>query len=280
MFTFQKFVYQDNAISVMIDAKGNPWFDAPSVCKVLGYVRDASNVLEKLEDDEKILLDRKKYSDPTPAVGSESDYPSEGCSEIARKNGGAQKKWFVNEPGLYSLILGSEKPEARQFKRWITHEVLPGIRKTGSYTLTEKQPETPYTPPTLEQLQEAARSHNKWEADVSRLLDEVVKWNNILDPEFWSLVKRVEALEKPAKKQLVQVMLNFQENLEAEAKIIRLIEEFGYNKNGKRGMSWSLLCRYNAMPADELLQNLVSLMGKKLIRRVGTTKRTTYELVS
>lgn len=42
---------------------------------------------------------------------------------------------IVNEPGLYSLVLGSRKPEAKRFKRWVTHEVLPAIRKTGSYAV-------------------------------------------------------------------------------------------------------------------------------------------------
>ena len=44
---------------------------------------------------------------------------------------------IVNEPGLYSLILGSRKPEAKQFKRWITHEVIPTIRKTGGYVAND-----------------------------------------------------------------------------------------------------------------------------------------------
>ena len=58
--------------------------------------------------------------------------------------GGIQQMTIVNEPGLYSVILRSDKPEAKAFKRWITHEVIPAIRKTGSYgvTITEKEPFT------------------------------------------------------------------------------------------------------------------------------------------
>jgi len=48
--------------------------------------------------------------------------------------GGEQEMIIVSEAGLYSLVLGSCKPEVKQFKRWITHEVLPSIRKTGSYS--------------------------------------------------------------------------------------------------------------------------------------------------
>lgn len=52
--------------------------------------------------------------------------------------GGYQQVTIVNEPGLYTLILGSRKPEARLFKRWITHEVIPQIRKTGGYSVQPK----------------------------------------------------------------------------------------------------------------------------------------------
>lgn len=52
---------------------------------------------------------------------------------IIQTPGGPQKINIINEPGLYSLILRSRKPEAKQFKRWVTHEVLPEIRRTGKY---------------------------------------------------------------------------------------------------------------------------------------------------
>jgi hypothetical protein len=53
--------------------------------------------------------------------------------------GGLQDLWCVNEPGLYSLILGSKKPEAKPFKRWVTHEVLPSLRRTGTYSLLQQR---------------------------------------------------------------------------------------------------------------------------------------------
>jgi prophage antirepressor-like protein len=56
----------------------------------------------------------------------------------------------VNEPGLYSLILGSRKPEAKRFKRWVTHEVLPAIRRTGRYALPgAAEPQLPQQAPAL-----------------------------------------------------------------------------------------------------------------------------------
>ena len=86
-----------------------PWFVAVDVCKAL-EIEGTSRAVERLDEDEK------------------------GMSSI-HTLGGNQQLTIVSESGLYSLVLGSRKPEAKQFKRWITHEVLPTIRKTGQYSL-------------------------------------------------------------------------------------------------------------------------------------------------
>lgn len=91
--------------SLLLD--GEPWFVASDVCRALD-IRNSRDAFSRLEDDEK-------------GVGL-TDTP-----------GGKQKVTIVNEPGLYSLIMGSRKPEARAFKHWITHEVIPSIRKHGAY---------------------------------------------------------------------------------------------------------------------------------------------------
>lgn len=99
-------VFNGNEIRhVMIN--GEPWWVAKDVCDVL-EIKDVSSSLRKLDDDEK------------------------GTHSILTL-GGVQELLTVNEYGLYSLVLGSRKPEAKQFKRWITHEVLPSIRKHGGY---------------------------------------------------------------------------------------------------------------------------------------------------
>lgn len=91
-----------------ITRDGEPWFVAADVCRAL-EIKNNRDALAKLDSDEKgVAL---------------TDTP-----------GGAQKMTIVNEPGLYSLVLGSRKPEAKAFKRWITHEVIPAIRKTGQYS--------------------------------------------------------------------------------------------------------------------------------------------------
>lgn len=88
---------------VMID--GEPWFLAADVCAVLGH-KNTSMALERIDDDEKAKFN-------LGLQGSEAN--------------------IVNESGLYSLILGSRKPEAKAFKKWVTAQVLPSIRKTGAY---------------------------------------------------------------------------------------------------------------------------------------------------
>lgn len=86
---------------------GEPWFVSVDVCRALEIV-NSRDALTRIDEDEKgvVLTD-------TP--------------------GGKQEVTTVNEPGLYSLVLGSRKPEAKAFKRWITHEVIPSIRKNGGY---------------------------------------------------------------------------------------------------------------------------------------------------
>lgn len=90
---------------------GEPWFVASDVAKALGY-RDAFNMARRIDTD-----DMGTHSVSTP--------------------GGTQEVGILSEPGLYSAILGSQLESAQGFKRWITREVLPTIRKTGGYTRSE-----------------------------------------------------------------------------------------------------------------------------------------------
>lgn len=95
---------------------GEPWFVASDVAKALGY-RMASDMTRRLDDDEK---------------GTRS----------VRTPGGEQELSVINEGGLYNAVLGSKLDSAKAFKRWVTHEVLPAIRRTGGYMATVEN-ETP-----------------------------------------------------------------------------------------------------------------------------------------
>lgn len=97
----------DGAAVRVLTLDGEPWWVATDVTRVLGY-RLASDAVRWLDDDEK------------------------GTHPV-RTPGGVQNALVINEPGLYSLILRSKIEDAKRFKRWVTHEVLPQIRQTGRY---------------------------------------------------------------------------------------------------------------------------------------------------
>ena len=91
----------------IIDKTGNPWFVATDVCRVL-EINNPRQATSRLDEDEKGVITNDTL-------------------------GGGQEMTIISESGLYSLVLTSRKPQARAFKKWITSEVLPAIRKTGSY---------------------------------------------------------------------------------------------------------------------------------------------------
>ncbi|MCC3775177.1 BRO family protein [Streptomyces sp. UNOB3_S3] len=100
----------DFEIRTTRDQDGDPWFVAADVARVLA-VKNIRQVVSYLDEDE---------------VRRVPVTTNDGSGRRLETN-------VINEPGLYSMILRSRKPEAKQFKRWITHEVLPSIRKTGGY---------------------------------------------------------------------------------------------------------------------------------------------------
>ena len=103
----QSYNFNGASLRTLTDEAGEPWFVAKDVCDIL-EISNPSDALKRLDDDER-----------------------------SRFNLGRQGETnIVNEAGLYVLVLGSRKPEAHEFKRWVTHEVLPQIRKTGGYIPT------------------------------------------------------------------------------------------------------------------------------------------------
>ena len=120
-----------------------PWFVALDICEVLGDIRP-NDVSTRLEGDEYALVGAGVVSNGSQTVG----------------RGGARRLAVVSESGLYSLIMGSRKPEAKAFKRWVTHEVLPTIRKYGAYG--EVRPTTPTS--FAEALELAAKQARELEA--------------------------------------------------------------------------------------------------------------------
>ena len=124
--------------TVLID--GQPWFVAADVCTALD-ISNSRQAVSYLDDDEKGVT-----TNDTP--------------------GGVQQMQIINEAGLYSLILRSRKSEAKAFKRWVTHDVLPAIRRTGSYSV---QPQHVIPTSYAEALELAAKQARDLEAKEARI---------------------------------------------------------------------------------------------------------------
>ena len=101
------FLFEGEALVRVLDREGDPWFVGVDICRVLG-LKDHKQALDRLDEDE-----RGRYGIPTP--------------------GGVQDCIIVSEPGLYRMTFRSTKPVAERLKRWLAHEVLPAVRRTGSY---------------------------------------------------------------------------------------------------------------------------------------------------
>lgn len=105
----QKFDFKGASLRTLTDEAGEPWFVAKDVCDILELTNPAV-ALQSLDDDEKTNLSNSYvWSEP------------------------GRRPLIISEPGLYRLVMRSRKPEAKEFQRWVTHEVLPQIRRTGGY---------------------------------------------------------------------------------------------------------------------------------------------------
>lgn len=109
MNNVQEFLYENSPIR-MIESNGETWWVLKDICKLLS-IENHKNITKRLEEDE---------------VGTfELPHPQSKEKKL--------EMLCVNESGLYSVILRSDKPEAKAFRRWITHEILPEIHRTGGY---------------------------------------------------------------------------------------------------------------------------------------------------
>ena len=134
-----------------IEIEGEPWFVGKDVAEVLRY-----------QNPSKALADH---------VDAEDKLNNETLSSLGQRGG-----WLINESGLYSLVLSSKLPSAKAFKRWITSEVIPSIRKHGAYMTPDKLEDILLNPDTLITLatelkkERAAREHLEGLRRLAKLL--------------------------------------------------------------------------------------------------------------
>ena len=134
---------------------GEPWFIAADVCTAL-ELGNVAMAVDRLDDDEK------------------------GISPIDTR-GGMQRVTIVSEAGLYSLALGSRKPEAKAFKRWITHEVIPSIRKNGMWAKDELLDNPDLLIEVATKLKEERAARKQLEAQNAALLPKGEYYDALVD---------------------------------------------------------------------------------------------------
>lgn len=108
MSDVQLYSFDGAQVRTLTDENGEPWFVAKDVCAILGYANPSKAISDHVDDEDKLN--------------------NETLSSLGQRGG-----WLVNESGLYSLIITSKMPNAKAFKRWVTSEVLPSIRRHGAY---------------------------------------------------------------------------------------------------------------------------------------------------
>lgn len=123
----QTFNFHDAPVRTLTDKNGEPWFIAKDVCNVLNYANASKAISDHVDPEDKLN--------------------NESLSSLGQRGG-----WLINESGLYSLVLSSKLPAAKEFKRWVTHEVLPSIRKHGAYMTQQTLDKALTSPDFLIQL--------------------------------------------------------------------------------------------------------------------------------
>lgn len=181
------FDFKGNSLRVIIDENREPWFIAKDVCDILGH-SNVSVALDRLDDDE-----RSKFN-------------------LGRQG----KTNIVSEAGLYSLVLGSRKPEAHEFKRWVIHEVLPAIRKTGMYATPDTVDRILDNPDVmigiLQRYKEAKEENTRQAAQLEAQKPKVEAYDDFMDSTGLLLVRdTVKLLSKNGvkikEKELRQMMV-------------------------------------------------------------------------
>ena len=119
----QTFNFENQQVRT-IEVENEPYFVGKDVAEILGYSNPSKALMDHVDSDDKLN--------------------NESLSSLGQRGG-----WLINESGLYSLILSSKLPNAKKFKRWVTSEVLPAIRKHGGYLTEQKLEEALLNPDTL-----------------------------------------------------------------------------------------------------------------------------------
>lgn len=140
----------------VVKIDGKPWFVAVDVCRALDYKNSRKALADHVDAEDRKAITRKQWEKMASNQDSNETLLSfsYAISWFSPENmGGTQRLTLVNESGMYALIFGSQLPAAKKFKRWVTSEVLPSIRETGSYTT----PQYDFFHPSPEELERRSK---------------------------------------------------------------------------------------------------------------------------
>lgn len=144
----QSFDFKGEPVRWLLDEGGEPWFVGKDVAAALGYTNPNEALIDHVDQEDR--LNSKSLSaenqSQTAFIGNGKKLNNISLLSLGQRGG-----WLINESGLYSLILSSHLPKAREFKRWVTSEVLPTLRKTGVYTIQAKNTNSPATAERLKE---------------------------------------------------------------------------------------------------------------------------------
>ena len=146
----QVFNYEGRKVRT-VEIDGEAWFVAKDICDILGLT-NSRKAVKSLDDDEKMTIT--------------NSYSHSG------QRGGAQFRVVVNEPGMYKLIFKSNKPEAKEFTRWVTHEVLPSIRRSGIYMSEQAADAYVNNPELFKQMAERCSTLERKLAELEKHIDD------------------------------------------------------------------------------------------------------------
>ena len=214
MNNLQVFNYNGNEVRT-IQKDGEPWWVLKDVCEVLG-LSSPHKVFDRLDEDEK-----GRNQIPTP--------------------GGEQEMTVINESGLYNVILRSDKPEAKPFRKWVTSEVLPSIRKHGAYMTPETLEQAILNPDMMIKLCTALKDEQDKNKALQAVNSSLTVDNQIMKPKadyFDELVDR-------------NLLTNFRETAKQlqvkEKEFIRFLLEKKFIYRDKRGKIQSYADKNNGL---------------------------------
>lgn len=183
-----------------------PWFVGKDVADILGYSNSKDTLNKHVDLDDKQIIQRSQIAT--------LDIPNRGLT-------------IINESGLYSLILSSKLPQAKDFKRWVTSEVLPTIRKNGMYATDELLDNPDFAIATLQKLKEEREAKKLLEATIEEQRPKVIFANAVSASHTSILVGDFAKLMR-------QNGLNFGQN-----RMFAWLRENGYLIS-RKGNSWNM----------------------------------------